>query len=192
MSEENAPPAMTQAPTKAAELAKAEQRLAAQRKAVVKKERELAELQARLAEQQRSLDVRCRETGARDQRINVNTLVGVPKVNQAGNEMALAIKRRNVRRREKLSDKNTKLMSKLEKQKTRGSQATLLTPRGMGMGGGSTATTPRGSVSRVSPADEDAPAAAPKPAGSSAPATGPCCDRVVPMATEPSTVVTPA
>jgi len=95
------------------------------------------------------------------------------------------------RQREKLSDKNTKLVSKLEKHGQRRSQSTLLTPRGS-IGGGSTATTPRGSVSRVSPADEDAPATSPKLAGSSAPATAPCCDRAVPVATKPPAVVTPA
>ena len=96
------------------------------------------------------------------------------------------------RQREKLSSNNTKLLQKLEKVPGgRGSQASI------SIGGGSQSTTPRGSTSRVSPEEEAdraaAPGATPKlAAGGAPPAIAPCCDRVLPMSTEPAAVVTPA
>lgn len=103
----------TSAPNKSKEYAALVQRLNQQRDAVFKRERELAELQHKLAEQERSMSELCRETGARKQRINVNTLKGTPSVRQVGHEMAHAIRRRQVRRKEHLRDKVNKLTAKL-------------------------------------------------------------------------------
>ena len=89
------------------------QRLASQQAAVVSREKELVELKSLLEEQEREFSRLSRETGARKQRVNVNTLKGAPPVKQVGLEMANAIRRRQQRRKEVLRDKVNKLTAKL-------------------------------------------------------------------------------
>lgn len=107
------PPTLTAAPTKSKEMAELTKRLHHQRDLVVRRERELAELQGKIEEQHRSMAVLCRETGARKQRINVNTLKGMPDVKQVGNEMAAQIRKRQQKRKDALNDKVNKLTAKL-------------------------------------------------------------------------------
>jgi len=90
------------------EVADVAKKLSKQRTAVVAKEQELSELRAQLIEQERSLKQLCVETGARKQRVNVNTLKGPPPVKQVGLEMAQAIRRRALRRKEILRDQVNK------------------------------------------------------------------------------------
>ena len=111
--EREAPPELTKAPTKSQEMAMLTKRLAQARDGVIKRERELVDLQQKLAEQERMIKAKVNETGARSQRINVNTLKGVPPVAQVGNEMAAAIRKRNIRRKDQLADRVNKLTSKL-------------------------------------------------------------------------------
>ena len=103
--EREAPPELTKAPTKSQEMAMLTKRLAQARDGVIKRERELVDLQQKLAEQERMIKAKVNETGARSQRINVNTLKGVPPVAQVGNEMAAAIRKRNIRRKDQLADR---------------------------------------------------------------------------------------
>ena len=89
------------------------QRLSLAQQGVTSKEAELTELRTQLNELERNMAQLCRETGARSQRVNVNTLTGTPNVKQVGVEMAGAIRRRQQRRKEMLRDKVNKLTSKL-------------------------------------------------------------------------------
>lgn len=106
-------PVLNKGPSKSQEITALQKRCDDQRNLVVKRERELAELTTKLATTQKEMDDLCRETGARSQRINVNTLKGTPAVKQVGNEMAVAIRKRQMRRKEHLRDKINKLTTKL-------------------------------------------------------------------------------
>ena len=83
------------------------------RQRVRNREKEVDQLRHSLVEQQRTLDKLCRETGAREQRINVNTLRGAPSINQVGPEIAAQIRKKFLRRKEHLRDKVNKLQAKL-------------------------------------------------------------------------------
>lgn len=109
--------AASRAPERAAgprgELLALVHKLEAQQRRVVRKEQELVELRGRLHEEERSLDTISKASGARDQRVNVATLRGPPKTKQVGAEMAAAIRKRQLRRKDTLRDKLNKLTTRL-------------------------------------------------------------------------------
>ncbi len=92
----------------AQEVGEISKRLDSFRAAVVQREHELSELRAQLAEQEQDLRRKCKTTGERANRVNVNTLKGPPPVEQVGQEMAQAVRRRAMRRKEILRDQVNK------------------------------------------------------------------------------------
>jgi len=75
---------------------------------VVQREHEMSQLRSQLEEQDRDLRKKCKTTGERANRVNVNTLKGPPPVELVGQETAQAVMRRAMRRKEILRDQINK------------------------------------------------------------------------------------
>ena len=96
------------------ELADLGQKVEAQRLAVRRKEGELVEFKKQLAEEERQVQVQFKEAGSKEQRVDVGTLKGEIEVKQVGREMAIAIKKRQDRRKASLRERLNKQKTKLD------------------------------------------------------------------------------